>query len=528
LFTLALLVVMGLAQRYLAALPDPALFYLAAVVYSAYAGGISGGLISAALCIAYALFSLSVAGASFPYQPHRWLRFSGLALTAVAAALLVGNLKRHSQRASDLTAGEMENRLLSYLDRLHALHEINLAISSKLDQRAIIDVLLQEIRFFAAYVQAASVRLLNEEAGRLDLVACWNVDLEEWKLHEVAELRGRSREVVQHKSPVLVANVQTDPRTRHLEFYRRHGLVSYLGVPLLAQEQVLGVLAVYTREEREFTSEEIEFLSTLAGLTAIAIHNSRLYEQTRRQAAQLEEANRLQADFSAMIAHDLRAPLTAVIGGTAMMEDGVFGTVNEEQKKYLAKMQSYIRGLVDHVSDLLDLSKLEAGRLDLAKEEVDLRQLIQASMETYHPLARDKKLTLKSRFNAPLPRIKADPRRLEQVLANLLTNAIKFTPEGGEIEVGASQENNSEVRLWVKDSGVGIPAQEIGSLFEKYRQTTSGKSSSQKGTGLGLVICKMIVEAHGGKITVGSEEGKGTTFTVRIPCPISSKSTGIL
>ncbi len=132
-------------------------------------------------------------------------------------------------------------------------------------------------------------------------------------------------------------------------------------------------------------------------------------------------------------------------------------------------------------------------------------------------LAQGKKISLKSRVDPSLPPISVDPRRLNQVFSNLLSNAIKFTAQGGEIEVGAYRENGATAKVWVKDSGVGIPSQEIDQLFQKYRQTASGKTAKEKGTGLGLVICKMIVEAHGGKIWVESKEGKGTTFFFSLP-----------
>ena len=234
-------------------------------------------------------------------------------------------------------------------------------------------------------------------------------------------------------------------------------------------------------------------------------------------AASLEKAEKEKADFTAMIVHDLRSPLTAVTGAASILEEGLAGPVSEEQKKWAVKIQAGARTLLDLVNDFLDLSKLEAGRIELNKEEVDLNQLIRNSLDNYLVLAKDKKISLNNRVAPAPPRLKADARRLDQVLANLLSNAIKFTREGGEIEVGASKETSEEIKVWVKDNGVGIPAPELGLLFEKYRQTTSGKTAKQKGTGLGLVICKMIVEAHGGKIWVESKEGEGTTFFFSLP-----------
>ena len=157
------------------------------------------------------------------------------------------------------------------------------------------------------------------------------------------------------------------------------------------------------------------------------------------------------------------------------------------------------RQLVDLVGDFLDVSKLEAGRIDLALEEVNLEKFLNATLDNYHLLAQEKKISLRGNISPSLRLIQADPRRLEQVLSNLLSNALKFTPAGGEIELGAIH-RESEVKVWVRDTGIGIAPDEIGQIFEKYKQTTSGKTSEHKGTGLGLVICKMIVKTHGGKI----------------------------
>jgi signal transduction histidine kinase len=217
-----------------------------------------------------------------------------------------------------------------------------------------------------------------------------------------------------------------------------------------------------------------------------------------------------------MIVHDLRSPLTAIMSSAAVIEDGLVGPVTDEQKNWLLKISTGSRSLLNLINDFLDLSKIEAGRLELIRAEVDLEQLIQASLEDYMVLAREKKISLNGRFEKPLSRISVDAARLGQVFTNLISNAIKFTGEGGTIELGTAQ-NDGETTVWIKDGGVGIPAHEIGDLFEKYRQTQSGKTSKHKGTGLGLVICKMIVESHGGKIWAESQEGKGTTFFFNLP-----------
>jgi signal transduction histidine kinase len=180
---------------------------------------------------------------------------------------------------------------------------------------------------------------------------------------------------------------------------------------------------------------------------------------------------------------------------------------------------------VNLVNDFLDLSKLEAGHLDLSREATDLKDLLHNAVENYLPAAKAKNISLTCESEPQLPQVHADPRRLDQLLNNLLSNALKFTGKGGTIQVRALPEDGMGIRVQVQDSGVGIARQEVVSLFEKYRQTTSGKMSAHKGTGLGLVICKMIVEAHGGKIWVESEEGKGTTFTFTLPFVESSQQS---
>lgn len=266
---------------------------------------------------------------------------------------------------------------------------------------------------------------------------------------------------------------------------------------------VLFMAAVVTeRREAEKTAREGE------------VRISQLYAETKKQAAELERASKMQGDFTAMIVHDLRSPLAVIMGAGTMMADGVMGSVNDEQTKWLGRIAANSRRLMDFVTAFLDLSKIEAGHIELHKEEVDLRGLIDTSIDDYLILARNKNISIASRLDPGLREIHADAWRLEQLLSNLLTNAIKFTPDDGHIEVGAAPDRGANVTLWVKDSGTGIPPQEIGKIFEKYR---SANSPSYEGTGLGLVICKMIVEAHRGKIWVESAEGKGTTFFCSLP-----------
>jgi PAS domain S-box-containing protein len=419
-------------------------------------------------------------------------------------------------RRAQLEIQRAHAQLQLQLQRISALREINLAITSTLDLRAVLRVLMEKIELFLPHA-AILVWLLNENNGRLERAACWNIDETEWLGRSLPGVPPLVRMAVETQKPVIAQNVQSDPRTLDPEFYRKRGLVSYLGMPLLAREKIVGILVFLTREEHRYGNDEMEFLSSLAGQAAIAIHNSLLFEKTRRQAAELEEASKRQADFTAMIAHDLRSPLVNVIATAQVIADEVVGPVNAEQKKWLGRICLNGKKLVALTSDFLDFSKIEAEEIDLSKQEIDLRELLTEVAESHSIPARSKNISLGWRVDLDVPPLYADRRRLEQVLGNLLGNALKFTGQGGTVSVQACVDNGRGVSIRVEDSGVGIPKADLANLFQKYRQASNAKSSDQQGTGLGLVICKRIVEAHGGSISVESEEGRGTLFTFTLP-----------
>ncbi len=256
----------------------------------------------------------------------------------------------------------------------------------------------------------------------------------------------------------------------------------------------------------------LTFVFQLASSRArlLAVTNAQL----QQEMGERKQAEGALADFMAIIVHDLRSPLSNVISILEGMRDGLFGPVAQDQLDWLQKGENTARGCAELINDFLDVSKLEAGRIELKRQPVDFRQLLSVSLDNYALAAEAKGIGFLNEIDRSLPPIEADQRRIEQVMSNLLSNALKFTPRGGQIIVGAKC-NEKEIAVWVKDNGVGIPQEEIGLIFEKYKQATSGMTSQHKGTGLGLVICKMIVEAHGG--TIRAESERGTTFTFTLP-----------
>ena len=409
------------------------------------------------------------------------------------------------------------------LERIGALHDIVLATSSSLNLEAVLHELLQKIDRFLPY-PVVTVQLLNKKTGRLEPAACRNIDESEWKAESLSGdgLDASAPDIV----PVIVRNSQTDRRTSGSEFLRRHGLISCVQFPLVAKNEVLGIITFFKKEEHEFTGDEVEFLNTLAGQAAIAISNAQLYERSTAQAVELDKASKLQADFSAMIVHDLRSPLSTIINIAEMMKNELLGDLNDDQKNWTDRIKNNATDLVELVSDFLDLSKLESGHIGLSRVPTDVTELLHRSVENFGPLARNKKIDLSYQGDGILPTIEVDERRLDQVLNNLISNALKFTAEGGSVRLQARRDNRDGIIVRVQDTGVGISSDEIANLFQKYQQSTSGKTSAHKGTGLGLVISKMIVEAHGGKIWVESEEGKGTTFAFTLPAGANPQPSG--
>jgi len=406
------------------------------------------------------------------------------------------------------------------LERQKVIQELLKELSqdiTRLDVDSLLKKLTERVREVFK-LDICDVRVRDEEVWKVMGVS--GIEPKKTQSDSTATAGGRSRWILDNRRPLLIHDITKTGQFSGGESIRKAGVRGYIGVPIFSREgDVIGILRALTYRPRETSPEEVDLLQLMANGTGIALENAKLLEHIRQQAQKLDHANRQQADFTAMIAHDLRSPLMNVTGIAEMMKDDLFGPVNEDQKKWLGKIGANVRNLVNLVSDFLDLSKREAGRIDLTKENVNLKELIESNLESYQLLGQDKKIIFTTSFDPDLPRVNADPRRLDQVLSNLLSNAVKFTPEGGQIEVGTRAEDSRGVNFWVRDTGIGIPKEEIGNLFEKYKQASNTGNGSQKGTGLGLVICKMIVETHGGRIWLDSEENKGTTVFVSLLVP---------
>jgi signal transduction histidine kinase len=253
--------------------------------------------------------------------------------------------------------------------------------------------------------------------------------------------------------------------------------------------------------------------------------NTKLEESNRElneANARLRELSAMKEEFLALTTHDLRSPLTVISGVINFFTSGRLGEMTAEQKNMVAMMERNTQNLIELVNDLLDASKLESGTMRLDAATIELRGLVGDLSEQMQPLAREKEIALEEDLPEDLPELRADRAKLRRILVNLVSNALKFTPKGGRVRLGASREGGF-VRVSVADTGVGIPREDLHDIFDKYAQARSRATRSEKGTGLGLYITRQLVELHGGKISVQSEVGKGSTFSFTIPVAESDK-----
>ena len=293
------------------------------------------------------------------------------------------------------------------------------------------------------------------------------------------------------------------------------GVRAILAVPMVREGRLIGSLVVSRNHPGNFPIEAIELLRTFATQSALAIQNARLFHEIADKSRQLEAASRHKSEFLANMSHELRTPLNAIIGFSEVLAQGMFGDVNEKQSEYLHDILDSGRHLLSLINDILDLSKIEAGRMELEVSEFDLPQAIQNALTLVRERALRCGIALHHVIDNRVAGIRADERKVKQVLLNLLSNAIKFTPEGGGIEVRAVPVGGM-VEVSVTDTGVGIAPEDQAAVFEEFRQVGTADKKAE-GTGLGLALSRKFIELHGGRISVRSQLGTGSTFTFTLP-----------
>lgn len=287
------------------------------------------------------------------------------------------------------------------------------------------------------------------------------------------------------------------------------GIISYLCIPMIAHDRVLGAMTIANAESgRRFSDEDVRVAKDIATRAALAVETAQSYQQ-------LQSANHLKDEFLATLSHELRTPLNAVLGYARMLQSGAIA--DEKVPQALEVIDRNAAALAQIVEDVLDVSRIVLGKARLKVQPTDVAAVVEDAVATVKPAADAKNLTLKCYLGHGTATVSGDHSRLQQVVWNILSNAVKFTPRGGNIDVRVGQ-NESHVDVVVRDTGIGFPASFRPHIFERFRQAESGTTRLHGGLGLGLAIARHIVEMHGGTIEAASGgDGKGATFTVSLP-----------
>ena len=317
-------------------------------------------------------------------------------------------------------------------------------------------------------------------------------------------------------APVQIADVMADPDYGQKDAAQRAGFRSNLAVPMLRDGQVVGSIVVCRAEVGEFPERQVRLLQTFADQAVIAIENVRLFDEIRDKSHQLEVANQHKSEFLANMSHELRTPLNAIIGFSEVLLERMFGELNEKQDDYLKDIFTSGKHLLSLINDILDLSKIEAGRMELELAEFDAAQAMANAMTLVRERAQTHAIGLTLQADAAIGQIRADERKFKQILLNLLSNAVKFTPDGGKVGVRAALVGDN-IEVAVQDTGVGISAEDQLVVFDEFKQVGRHYTNKHEGTGLGLSLTKRFVELHGGTLTLHSTPGVGSTFTFTLP-----------
>ncbi len=329
--------------------------------------------------------------------------------------------------------------------------------------------------------------------------------------------------VMETLEPLVVHASDPNADPSELAYMQEHGVTTLTIIPMALKGQAIGVIKLDSWDkERHYTAEELNLVMTLANQAAVALENARLYEEQRHTAERLLEMDKLKTQFLANMSHELRTPLNSIIGFSRVILKGIDGPLTEMQQTDLTAIYNSGQHLLGLINDILDVSKIEAGKMELNFDEVDLKPIIKGVMSSAVGLVKDKPIQLAHHVPEDLPNIWADGTRVRQVLLNLISNATKFT-ERGRITLTASYDNDW-VTLCVSDTGLGIPEDKVHSIFEEFTQVDGSSTRSAGGTGLGLPISRRFIEMHGGTITVKSKLGAGSSFAVTLPISAQSLS----
>jgi len=416
--------------------------------------------------------------------------------------------RKRAEQALQMLAS-LTRRLGELTDRSHGLDEVLAATLPVLGDSALLYLRLDE-----TVTKRASATLssdLNLDDPRFDLgpsTVCFDGE----------------PEVLANVSEIL-AQAGPSPSAEHVWFLHELGVSSYICWPLFIRERVFGSLVFMNRDpEKHYLDSDVELAKDVAGRMATALDNVGLYELAQSERAKLQEANRAKDMFLATVSHELRTPLNAIVGWGQMLRSG--GLSHETEQRAVDTIERNGRALAQLVADLLDVSRVVSGNLHVDEGQVDLRSIVEAALDAARPVASSNGVELEAELpEQPLNTV-GDATRLQQVVGNILGNALKFTGKGGHVALSLVVDGKV-ARLEIKDDGPGISPEFLPVMFERFKQADSGAHRAQRGLGLGLAIVKHLVELHGGTVTAHSEGiGKGARFVVTLPLGLPSAAIG--
>ena len=431
---------------------------------------------------------------------------------AVEAAIVLRQLEL--VKALDSRKKELESKV----DQLVALREVGEAVGSSLDLDEVLDQIVSNaVRLTGT--DGGSIMEYDESSDSFHVRAAYgsSPDLLEHlravTIDRESTLVGRT---ALERKPLEVADLaQEDGLDPHLDILFRDGWRSVLAVPLLRGDKMVGVLVIRRRSTGSFPSEMSELLETFATQSTLAIVNARLFRELETKTGELEIASRHKSEFLASMSHELRTPLNAVIGFSEVLLDRMFGEINERQEEYLRDILSSGRHLLALINDILDLSKVEAGQMVLEPSTFEVGSALEWASALHRERAAAHAITVTSEVAEDVGTIEADERQFRQVVLNLVANAVKFTPDGGSVSINAWREG-TELNVTVTDTGIGVAPEDQERIFETFQQGRRG-APKEEGTGLGLTLCRRIVELFGGRMWLESTPGIGSTFGFSVP-----------
>jgi signal transduction histidine kinase/putative methionine-R-sulfoxide reductase with GAF domain len=407
--------------------------------------------------------------------------------------------------------------LTQSVEELRALGEVSQAVNSTLDLQTVLDTIVAKATQLSG-TEAGVIYVFDEADRQFQVRATYGMtaDMIAVIKEHHADFSEAVRAVTQRREPDQIADLR--PSSRANELVMRLGYRARLVVPLLAPNQIVGALVVRRMAPGEFPQNTIDLLQTFAAQSVLAIQNARLFSEIEEKSRQLAEASEHKSQFLASMSHELRTPLNAIIGLTEMMVTSAakFGT--EKAAEPLRRVNAAGTHLLGLINEVLDLSKIEAGKLELNAEPVNLPRLIDEVIGTAGQLAEKNRNRLVVEGADGLGLLTADPMRLKQILLNLLSNACKFTKEGEvALRVLRVADGRDWIELAVVDTGIGMTAEQQAKLFQEFTQADSLTARRYGGTGLGLALSRKLARMMGGDVTVTSQTGKGSVFTLRLP-----------